>query len=60
MLDEPTEGFSSEQLDKLRDILEQLEVKQILLVSHESKVESFVENVIRVTKIQGKSEISYS
>ncbi|MBI2660484.1 AAA family ATPase [Candidatus Woesearchaeota archaeon] len=50
MLDEPTDGFSAEQLDKVRDVLNQLGMKQIIIVSHESKIESFVENVIRVEK----------
>ncbi len=50
MLDEPTDGFSTEQLDKVRDVLEQLNMKQVIIVSHESKIESFVENVIRVQK----------
>jgi exonuclease SbcC len=50
MLDEPTDGFSSEQLDKVRDVLNQLGMKQVIIVSHESKIESFVENVIRVNK----------
>ena len=57
MLDEPTDGFSTEQLDKVRDILEQLNVKQIIIVSHESKIESFVENVIRVQKQDSISTI---
>ena len=50
MLDEPTDGFSTEQLDKVRDILEQLNMKQVIIVSHEGKIESFVDNVIRVQK----------
>ncbi|MBI4152303.1 SMC family ATPase [Candidatus Woesearchaeota archaeon] len=50
ILDEPTDGFSTEQLDKMRDVLERLGLEQIILVSHESKIESFVENVIRVVK----------
>ena len=50
MLDEPTDGFSSEQLDKVRDVLDQLNMKQVIIVSHESKIESFVQNVIRVEK----------
>ena len=58
ILDEPTDGFSSEQLDRLRDILEQLSIKQIIIVSHESKIESFVENVIRVRKHEHCSVIS--
>ena len=50
MLDEPTDGFSSEQLDKVRDVLDQLNMKQVIIVSHEGKIESFVDNVIRVQK----------
>lgn len=50
MLDEPTDGFSTEQLDKVRDVLQQLNMRQVIIVSHESKIEGFVENVIRVEK----------
>ncbi|HLG23955.1 MAG TPA: SMC family ATPase [Candidatus Nanoarchaeia archaeon] len=50
ILDEPTDGFSSEQLDKVRDVLNQLNTKQTILVSHESKIEGFVENIIRIQK----------
>ncbi|HSU73130.1 MAG TPA: SMC family ATPase [Candidatus Binatia bacterium] len=50
ILDEPTDGFSTEQLDKIRDVLEQLHLKQVIIVSHESKIESMVENVMRVEK----------
>ncbi|MCH8067294.1 MAG: AAA family ATPase [Nanoarchaeota archaeon] len=50
MLDEPTDGFSSEQLDKVRDVLEQLNMRQVVIVSHESKIESFVDKVIRIGK----------
>jgi len=57
VLDEPTDGFSSEQLDKLKDVLDELNMKQIIIVSHESKVESFVERVVRVNKNEGVSEI---
>ncbi|MBN1502941.1 SMC family ATPase [Candidatus Woesearchaeota archaeon] len=57
ILDEPTDGFSSEQLDKVRDVFDQLEMKQIIIVSHEPKVETFVENVIRVVKTEHQSKI---
>ena len=50
ILDEPTDGFSSEQLDKVRDVLDKLQLQQTIIVSHESKIESFVENVIRIRK----------
>lgn len=57
ILDEPTDGFSEAQLDKMRDVLRQLEVKQLIIVSHEPKIESFVENVIRFRKENGVSKI---
>ncbi len=57
ILDEPTDGFSDQQLDKMRDVLEQLDVKQLIIVSHEQKIEGFVENVIRLKKEQGVSKI---
>jgi exonuclease SbcC len=56
ILDEPTDGFSEAQLDKMRDIFEQLHSKQIILVSHEPQIEGFVDNVIRIKK-DGTSKI---
>ena len=57
MLDEPTDGFSPPQLEKVRDVLEQLKLSQIILVSHEPKMESFVQNVLRVVKEQHVSRV---
>lgn len=50
ILDEPTDGFSNEQLDRVKDVIEDLDLKQIILVSHEPKVESFVNNTIMFKK----------
>ncbi len=50
ILDEPTDGFSEAQIDKIRDILEELSMRQIIIVSHEHKIEGFVDNLIRVSK----------
>jgi exonuclease SbcC len=50
ILDEPTDGFSSEQLDKVRDLLNDLDLAQLIIVSHEQKVETFVDNVIKFVK----------
>jgi len=50
ILDEPTDGFSEQQLDKMRDVLLQLKTEQLILVSHEQKIEGFVDNIIRVKK----------
>ncbi|MFH0797880.1 MAG: AAA family ATPase [Candidatus Woesearchaeota archaeon] len=58
ILDEPTDGFSSEQLDKLRNLFAELDVSQLIIVSHEQKVESFVDNVIRLSKTEHVSRVS--
>jgi exonuclease SbcC len=57
ILDEPTDGFSEQQLDKMRDVLQQLNIKQLILVSHEQKMEGFVENVIKFKKISGITNV---
>lgn len=57
ILDEPTEGFSTTQLDRVRDVLDQIGIKQIIVVSHENKIESFVDNVVRINKGEGVSSI---
>jgi len=50
ILDEPTDGFSSEQLERVRDVLQELNMNQIIIVSHESQMESFVDHVIKIHK----------
>jgi len=57
ILDEPTDGFSEQQLDKMRDVLSQLKVAQLILVSHEAKIESFVENIIKFKKQDGITKV---
>ncbi len=57
ILDEPTDGFSEAQLDKMRDVLNQLKVKQLILVSHEPKIESFVEHIIKFKKEAGVTSV---
>ena len=55
ILDEPTDGFSAQQLEKMREVLEQLDTEQLILVSHEQKMEDFVDNIIRIEKEGGVS-----
>jgi len=57
ILDEPTEGFSSQQLDKMRDVLQQLKTEQLIIVSHEPKIEGFVDNIIKFTKEAGITKV---
>lgn len=57
VLDEPTEGFSTEQLDRVRDVLQQMGMRQVIVVSHEGKVEGFVDHVIRIGKEGHESKV---
>jgi exonuclease SbcC len=57
ILDEPTDGFSKEQLNKLRDVLNELNCEQVIMVSHERELEGFVDKVHHVTKEGGISRV---
>ena len=57
ILDEPTDGFSDEQLDRVRELLENINISQIIIVSHETKIETFVDNVLRVSKNEHESSV---
>ncbi len=57
MLDEPTDGFSSEQLSRMRDVLQELAMEQVILVSHEQQLEGFVDRIIRIVKTNSGSVI---
>ena len=59
ILDEPTDGFSEAQVDKIRDVLDQLKADQLILVSHEQKIESFVDHIIKVSKDGDSSSVQY-
>ena len=58
ILDEPTDGFSKEQLLKVQDILTELECPQVIIVSHERELESFADQIFRVSKERGISTIT--
>jgi exonuclease SbcC len=57
ILDEPTDGFSKEQLFKVREILNELQEAQVILVSHERELESFADQVYKVEKRNGVSKV---
>lgn len=57
ILDEPTDGFSRQQMEKMRTILEHLRCEQVIMVSHEVEMEGYVDHVFRVTKTEGASSI---
>jgi DNA repair protein SbcC/Rad50 len=58
ILDEPTDGFSKEQVYKMRGLLEELGSRQVILVSHEKELESMADHIFRVEKRNGTSVVT--
>ena len=56
MLDEPTDGFSKEQLTKVSNILSDIENKQVIIVSHNQEFTK-LNQIISVTKENDISRI---
>ena len=58
ILDEPTDGFSNEQIDRLGNILRESDLEQIILVSHDEKIESIADSVFHINKVNHISTVS--
>ncbi len=58
ILDEPTDGFSADQLERMREVLENVRAKQVILVSHEAMIESAADHVLRVAKDEHISTVT--
>jgi len=50
ILDEPTDGFSKEQLGSVREVLDDIASPQFIIVSHDKELESFADQIMRVRK----------
>src|SRR5579884_3353956 len=57
ILDEPTDGFSKEQLSKMRDVIKECNCRQVIIVSHERELESMAEHIFIVEKLNGTSTL---
>ncbi|MDD5502893.1 MAG: hypothetical protein PHH26_05460, partial [Candidatus Thermoplasmatota archaeon] len=57
ILDEPTDGFSKEQIYKLRDVFEHTNCDQLIVVSHEKELEGLVDKIFEIRKEGGVSRI---
>ncbi|HYA54258.1 MAG TPA: SMC family ATPase [Thermoplasmata archaeon] len=58
LLDEPTDGFSPEQVVRMGELLEELALPQVILVSHESELAAVADRVVRVEKVDGRSLVT--
>lgn len=50
ILDEPTDGFSKEQLGNVREVLDEVGCPQVILVSHDKELESFADQIFRIDR----------
>ena len=57
ILDEPTDGFSKDQIGRIGDLLRELNLVQAIIVSHERELEGAVDHIFRVQKEDGKSKV---
>jgi exonuclease SbcC len=57
LLDEPTDGFSPEQVVRMGELLAELELPQVVIVSHEDELAGIADRVVRVEKIDGASTL---
>lgn len=57
ILDEPTDGFSPEQVVRMGELLGELALPQVILVSHEAQLAGIADRVVRVTKVDGRSQL---
>ena len=58
LLDEPTDGFSPEQVIRMGELLDELTLPQVILVSHESQLAAIADRVVRVQKVDGRSVLA--
>jgi DNA repair protein SbcC/Rad50 len=57
ILDEPTDGFSPEQVSRMGELLAELEIPQVILVSHEGQLAGIADHVVQVSKDEGPSVV---
>ncbi|MEN3055430.1 MAG: SMC family ATPase [Candidatus Methanosuratincola petrocarbonis] len=57
ILDEPTDGFSKDQIAKMGDLLRELGLRQAVIVSHERELEGAVDHIFRIQKEGGRSRV---
>ncbi|UCC94239.1 MAG: SMC family ATPase [Thermoplasmata archaeon] len=57
ILDEPTDGFSREQLARMGNVFSDLAADQVVVVSHDRELRTFADRVYMVEKVDGASRV---
>lgn len=57
ILDEPTDGFSEQQVIKMQEVFEKLNMKQMIIISHERTLDSFVTDIYNFKKTNHQTKV---
>ncbi|MFX1497169.1 MAG: AAA family ATPase [Promethearchaeota archaeon] len=58
ILDEPTDGFSQEQINKMQEVFEKLATSQMFIISHDRNLDSFVTDIFNFTKERHQTRVT--
>jgi len=50
ILDEPTDGFSQQQVNRMQEIFDNLNTAQMIIISHEKTLDSFITDIFMFKK----------
>jgi exonuclease SbcC len=57
ILDEPTDGFSQQQLNRMQEIFNTLNTSQMIIISHERVLDSFVTDIFTFKKSNHRTKV---
>lgn len=58
ILDEPTDGFSQEQINKMQEVFEKLDTSQMFIISHDRNLDSFVTDIFNFKKERHQTKVT--
>ncbi|MFX0031842.1 MAG: AAA family ATPase [Candidatus Hodarchaeota archaeon] len=58
ILDEPTDGFSQEQINKMQEVFEKLNTSQMFIISHDRNLDSFVTDIFNFKKERHQTKVT--
>ena len=58
ILDEPTDGFSEQQVNKMQGVFDTLNMKQMIIISHERTLDSFVSKIFNFKKFNHQTKVT--
>ncbi|KKK93595.1 hypothetical protein LCGC14_2691320 [marine sediment metagenome] len=57
ILDEPTDGFSQQQVNRMQEIFDTLNTAQMIIISHERSLDSFITDIFTFKKANHQTKV---